>query len=82
MFGCALSTFAIIAWLSAGVHLGSSMAINEAVYYPPGSYFVEYFPHQFHPPGAPASANWGQGHPTGETCGSVFWIKCAPISCR
>jgi len=35
-----------------------------------------------HPPGAPASENWGQGHPTGETCGSVFWIKCAPISCR
>ena len=56
------------------LHLGGSMAINEGslgyydpanpekgLWYPPKSYYLE-------------STDTGK-HPTGETCGSVFWIK-------
>ena len=48
------------------LHVGGSVAINEAQLYPPGSYFLE-------PPGP----DWRHPtpQPTGELCGSSFWIK-------
>ena len=42
------------------VHVGGSIAINEGGTYPPGSYFLS-------PPRG--------GPPTGELCGSSFWIR-------
>lgn len=58
------------------IHLGGSMAINEGsdgldtskgLWYPPKSYYLEGDPHDVGPAGG--------RHVTGETCGSVFWIK-------
>jgi hypothetical protein len=48
------------------IHVGGSFAINENQLYPPGSYFLE-------PPGP----DWQHPTPTptGELCGSSFWIK-------
>ena len=60
------------------LHVGGSMAINEGsvgtnlsagLWYPPKSYYLE---------GAPKAQFQNattQGHKTGETCGSVFWVK-------
>ena len=42
------------------VHVGGSIAINEGGTYPPASYFLS-------PPRG--------GPPTGELCGSSFWIR-------
>jgi hypothetical protein len=48
------------------LHVGGSVAINEAQLYPPGSYFLE-----------PPNPDWQHPTPTptGELCGSSFWIK-------
>jgi Beta-L-arabinofuranosidase, GH127 len=48
------------------IHVGGSIAINEAQLYPPKSYFL-----------SPPNPDWEHPtpHPTGELCGSSFWIK-------
>jgi hypothetical protein len=48
------------------LHVGGSVAINEAQLYPPGSYYLE-----------PPNPDWQHPTPlpTGELCGSSFWIK-------
>ncbi len=48
------------------LHVGGSVAINEAQLYPPGSYFLE-----------PPNPDWRHPTPlpTGELCGSSFWVK-------
>ena len=48
------------------LHVGGSVAINEAQLYPPGSYFLE-----------PPNPDWQHPTPlpTGELCGSSFWVK-------
>lgn len=60
------------------IHIGGSIALNEGshgtnlsegLWYPPKSYYLE---------GAPTATFQNAttlGHKTGETCGSVFWIK-------
>jgi hypothetical protein len=60
------------------LHVGGSMALNEGsggtnlsagLWYPPKSYYLE---------GAPKAQFQNattEGHKTGETCGSVFWVK-------
>lgn len=60
------------------LHVGGSMALNEGshgtnlsagFWYPPKSYFLE------GSPDAQFQNATTVGHKTGETCGSVFWIK-------
>lgn len=94
------------------IHVGGSMAINEAMFYPPGSYYLDYTYRQHNaelqrgvfgvrgddpPPACAGPSHAAQhkaateqgarhahghahglqetGHPTGEMCGSSFWIK-------
>jgi DUF1680 family protein len=51
---------------AAWLHVGGSVAINEGQLYPPRSYYLE-----------PPNPDWQHPTPlpTGELCGSSFWVK-------
>ena len=60
------------------IHVGGSMALNEGsngmnmssgLWYPPKSYYLEGDPNESFQNASTV------GHKTGETCGSVFWVK-------